>query len=91
MKRLLTALTLVCLSSCAIAPFPNEKLYVVDLVNGVCAEYEIVNVEEIKFRWVRDLALNRQGPCDRMAGFSRDGFKNVQNWIRDVIAKEKRK
>lgn len=78
-------LSLICFISCASAPFPKENLYIPDLTNKVCAEYEIVNLEEITFRHKRDLPLVAKGPCDRMAGFARSGFKAVQNWIRDRI------
>lgn len=80
-------LNLILISSCAAAPFPREYLYVADLTNQVCAEYEIVSLTDITFRHKQDLVLRAGGPCDRMAGFTVRGFKNVQNWIRDEIAK----
>jgi hypothetical protein len=89
MKRTILTLSFVCLGSCAAAPFPREMLYVADITNRVCAEYEIVDLSEIKFRLVRELELLPKGPCDRMAGFMVRGFKKVQNWIRDRIKDEK--
>ena len=80
---------LVCMgaSSCPvnIPKFPNPPLYVTDLANMVCAEYELVNDHDVLYRWVKDLPLVAKGPCDRMAGFATRGFKRVQNWARDVI------
>lgn len=87
MKKLTSILSIVMVSSCAAAPFPRENLYVVDLVNKVCAEYEIVSLTDITFHHTQDLELRAGGPCDRMAGFTVRGFKNVQNWIRDEISK----
>lgn len=89
-KQLGVFLCIVSLASCAIAPFPNERLYIPDLANGICAEYEIVNLEEITFRHVKDWPLQVRGPCDRMAGFKSSGFKRVQNWIRDEIKRNKK-
>jgi hypothetical protein len=74
---------------CAAVPFPREKIYVVDLANNVCAEYEIIDFESIKVDLVRELDLSAGGPCDRMVGFTARGFKKVQNWIRDEIKEGK--
>lgn len=79
-------LSLVFISSCAATSFPRENLYIPDLTNHVCAEYEIESLTEITFRWIQDLNLVAGGPCDRMAGWTRKGFKNIQNWARDKIA-----
>lgn len=84
-KKLSLILSCLSLSMCAAAPFPKEKVYVVDLANEICAEYEIYNLDQILMRLSRELDLVAGGPCDRMVGFNTRGFKKVQNWIRDQI------
>ena len=87
---LILSLPFLFLVSCGIAAFPSDPLYVVDLVNQVCAEYEIIDTVELNYRLKAELPLEVQGPCDRVAGWGRDGgFKNVQNWIRDRIRESK--
>lgn len=93
MKKIILILSLFLTlpMACAVAPFPNERLYVVDLVNKVCAEYEVVDLHNVTFRWIRDLELLPGGPCDRMVGWSKDGFKKIQNWIRDAIKESEKR
>lgn len=85
MKKIGLILSFLFLTTCAHAQFPATKLYVVDLTNGVCAEYDIVDATNFKVRHKRDLALQKGGPCDRMAGFHRNEFKGVQNYVRDSV------
>ena len=85
MSRTFLILSCLSLSMCAAAPFPKEKIYVVDVTNMVCAEYEIIDLEKITLRPTRELDLLPGGPCDRAVGWSHRGFKKVQNWVRDQI------
>lgn len=80
-------LVLFVIPACAISPYPKEYVYIADLKSKVCAEYEIVDIETIKFKLRQELPLMVGGPCDGMTGYSRRGFKRVQNWIRDTIKK----
>lgn len=85
MKLIFLTLSFALISSCAAAPFPREKLYIADLGNKACAEYEMVSLTEVTYRHVRDLELEVGGPCDGMVGHTKRGFKKIQNWIRDAI------
>lgn len=77
------------LVACGNMPFPKDNLYVVDLANNVCAEYTNVSQAEVKYAFSRDLPLVSGSPCDRMKGFDIKGWKNVQNWARDVQKEQK--
>lgn len=81
MKKTGLILSFIMLASCA-AAFPTREAYVADLTNGVCAKYEIYDLEEIKFRHIDDLPLAAKGPCDRMMGFKRKDVTKVLNFIR---------
>lgn len=85
MNKTILILSFLFLTTCAHAKFDVERLYVVDLTNGVCAEYEIVDQVNVKVRLRQELPLQKGGPCDRVVGFHRNEFKKVQNYIRDVI------
>jgi len=88
--RLGVCVSLFFLITCAATPFPREKVYVADVTNQVCAEYEIIDYESIKVDLVKEYDLLPGGPCDRMVGFNYRGFKKVQNWVRDRIKADKR-
>lgn len=81
MKKTGLTLSFILLTSCA-ATFPTREAYVADLTNGVCAKYEIYDLEEIEFRRIADLPLLPKGPCDRMMGFKRQDVTKVLNFIR---------
>lgn len=90
-KQLALVLSFITAASCA-STFPNERLYVADVTNQVCAEYVLKDAENLTFEPSRDTngkpieyALLPKSPCDRMAGWSTTGFKHVQNWARDEI------
>lgn len=86
-KMSLIILTLSLPVACAIAPFPSEPWYIVDLQNQICAEYTLIDNVNLEWKLERELPLVPQGPCDRLfAPSSGQGFINVKNWIRDAIA-----
>lgn len=85
MKKIGLILSALFLTTCAHAQFPAKRLYVVDLTSGVCVEYDIVDATNLKVRLRQELPLQKGGACDRMAGFHRNEFKPVQNYIRDAI------
>lgn len=63
------------------ASFPNENLFVVDYKNGVCAEYQLVDRVNVKVKLLQEHPLE---VCHGVVGYSRTGFKKVQNWVRDA-------
>lgn len=68
-----------------IGDFPVKRIFVIDLANGVCAEYEITDAKNLKFTLTRESQLVAGGDCDRVVGFHRDDFNSAKNWIRDAI------
>lgn len=63
------------------ASFPNENLFVVDYKNDVCAEYQLVDRKNVKVKLLQEHPLE---VCHGVVGYSRTGFKKVQNWVRDA-------
>lgn len=92
MKKIGLILSLFLLSSCVsrIGEFPVKRLFVTDLANGVCAEYEITDAKNLKFELKFEHALLAGGDCDRLVGFHRDDFNTAKNWIRDAIKEGER-
>ena len=79
----LTALLL--LTSCTgLKPFPTKFIYEVDLKNGVCGQYKIVDPEKLKFDHVADLPLSN---CNGVFGFASDKVGLVFNWAETAIQK----
>jgi hypothetical protein len=72
--------TLLLLTSCAGTPkFPTEFLYEYDAKYQICAQYRVVDAENLKFAYVKDV------PCMSIFGFSAADTPNVLNWARDRI------
>lgn len=84
MKKIISILSLS-LAACGSPSFPKVNLYLVDVYNKVCAEYEIVDPKNMKFKLVGEHKLER---CQNVAGFDDQGFNKAKNWIRDQQAKE---
>jgi hypothetical protein len=58
----------------------DEPLFLVDVGNKVCAEYRVVDVVNVKVKLFAEHPLAK---CQDVVGYSRKGFKRVQNWARD--------
>lgn len=74
------------LSGCAgLRPFPAKYLIEYDSKHKVCGQYEIVDAENFKFKYIKDI------PCPSVFGFSESDIPKVNNWVRDAIkyAREK--
>lgn len=86
MRLLTLALFGLFLSACATEKrFVETPLYVVDLTNGVCARYKIIDTKKLLWQLEAELPLLAGGPCDRLTGFDIPSFTKVKNWIRDEI------
>lgn len=75
------------LSACKTTePFPNELLTRVDIANGVCRDYKLVNAKELIFEGPVARYSLSDSRCDGIFGYRPKAFKNVQNWARDQQA-----
>ncbi len=73
------ALPLTCSMACAgLKPFPERYLYEYDAKNKVCGQYQIVDQQNLKYEYVKDL------PCPSLFGFTSRQIPNVLNWARDA-------
>jgi hypothetical protein len=80
MKRTILILSLAFAGCKTATPFPNVPVYVNDIKHGVCAEYEIIDVQNFKVKLKAEHDISK---CQGVVGFDREGFKKVQNWARD--------
>lgn len=71
------------LSGCAgLKPFPEQTLYEFDpKTPPVCAEYKIVDEENLKYEWVKDIPFK---DCPAIFGFTDKQIPNILNWGRDA-------
>ncbi len=70
------------LLSCAgLRPFPVDTLYEYDAKEPICGEYKIVDVENLKYAWVRDIPLK---DCPSIFGFTPKQIPKVLSWARDA-------
>lgn len=84
MKRTILIPSLL-LAGCGMPSFPKINLFMVDVHNKVCAEYEIIDQKNLKFKLIAEHGLER---CQNVAGFDDQGFPKAKNWIRDIQKKE---
>lgn len=80
--RTLSAILLT-LSGCATAPLDVDRVYVIDLQNDVCVEYEIVDREGFRVMPSSETFLSSHSPCDRLIGFRPWDFKKVQKRLKE--------
>lgn len=79
-----------CKQSDLVGPYPQDKpFYIANLTQNVCTEYRLTDLPKVKAVQVRDLPLEAGGPCDRLVGYSRNDWKVIQNWFRDIQAVQK--
>ncbi len=84
-KKLLLCLTVLSLTSCTgLKPFPAKYIYEIDLKNGVCGKYSIIDPQQLLFEHVSDLPLSA---CDGVFGFSSDQIGLVFDWSKTAIEK----
>lgn len=70
---------MVILEGCAgLRPFPTKTLIEYDARHKVCGQYEIVDAETFKFKYIKDI------PCVSIFGFSETDIPKVLNWARDA-------
>lgn len=90
-KKLSVVLTLslLFLAGCkTVDPYPDELLTIIDVQNGVCRDYKLVDQKNITFEGpVARYALN-SSKCQVVWGYRPEAFKKIQNWARDSIAKQ---
>lgn len=69
------------LSACSgLKKFPTDTLIEYDAVNKVCGQYRIVDFENFKFEYVKDIL------CPSTFGFSSKDIPAVLNWAEDTQA-----
>lgn len=72
------------LSGCAgLKKFPTDKLYEFDPKTPICGEYQVVDFENLKYQWVRDIPFKE---CPAIFGFVLGDIPKVLRWGRDSIA-----
>jgi hypothetical protein len=77
------ALSLFFLVGCAtVEPFPAKYVYELDTDNFVCVKYEIVNLENLTFKYVDTQNLLQ---CNGVFGFKSDDTGKVMSYTRRRI------
>lgn len=68
--------------SCAgLKPFPTKTLLEFDPKEPICAEYRIVDEENLKYEWVKDIPFKQ---CPAIFGFSSRDIPKVLDWGQDA-------
>lgn len=75
------ASSLSCQSLRSQPDFPAKYYYEVDMKNGYCGRWEILNGKTVNAFNDSNLPLKE---CDGVIGYRYDEFSKVQRWIRDV-------
>lgn len=63
-------------------PFPTKTIYEIDLKDNTCGEYVLTDMENLKFKWIKDHPLN---DCDGTFGFASQDIPKVLDWASDAI------
>lgn len=81
--RLLICSTAVGVLSCCagLKPFPTKDLFEYDAKNKVCGQYVLVDEENLKYDWVKDLPVNQ---CPSIFGFRSKDIPKVLDWGTDA-------
>lgn len=67
------------LSACSgLRPFPTDTLIEYDARFKVCGQYKIVDPENFKFQYVKDI------PCPSVFGFTSQDVPKVLDWAADA-------
>ncbi len=59
-----------------------DRLWEFDAKSNVCAEYKIVDFENFKYVWLRDV---ERAQCPSIFGFTAHDIPKVENWKADAI------
>ena len=82
MRAILALLFSVVAAGCSsIPPFPTTKIVEYDAQYGVCAEYQITDPENFKFKHVRDMP---QAECPSMFGFATQDVPKIMSYMQDM-------
>ncbi len=83
-KPLLICSTALALTNCAgLRKFPEERLWEFDAKSDVCAEYKIVDYDNIQYVWLRDVP---RAQCPSIFGFKSSRIPAVLDWQQDATA-----
>lgn len=70
---------------CASKKFPTKTLYEYDSAAGACGVYEIVDFENLRFEYVRDIPLHE---CPSIFGFTSGVIPEILDWAKDRVNEE---
>lgn len=82
LARIAFALQLTSLTACAgLRPFPVDTVYEYDPKEPICGEYKIVDAENLKYVWVKDIPFE---DCPPIFGFDPEQIPKILDWARDA-------
>lgn len=82
MLLLIYSIGVLLLTSCAGAPlFPTKTIWEVDLVSGVCEQYEIIDPDNFTIKPVQAWRIDK---CHGVFGFSTEDTPKVLDWAMDM-------
>ena len=79
LKLLLSLLLMLFLFGCESDPFPIVNVYMIDQQKKTCDQYKLVDVENIKFKYDKELPFES---CPLAFGFSKEDTGKLMSWIR---------
>lgn len=81
----LLLISLIVMGCAGLKPFPVRTLIEYDNKFKVCGMYEIVDLENLKYEYVKDI------PCPSVFGFSSKDVPKVLDWAKDAQSYAKQK